>query len=167
MATPDVIARPADAVVGGETLEAVGGFPGLETLDAVGGFRGGERTKTLQPLEGFRLANRWPLSSFCAARGGDRKRAVANGGSLRHDCLAPRGRKRGSASDSKSLEGVPVAAQAPTGEQDLGSRRLRRSDLSSGGRRSARDRAEAGGSADIDTALEQIRDLGAMAGPKA
>ena len=145
-----------------ETPQPLEGFP-VETPQPLEGFP----VETPQPLEGFQVANRWPLSSVCAVRGGDGKRAVANGGSVWRERLAPRGRKRGSASDSKSLEGLPVAAQAPTGEQDLGNRRLRAPELSSGARRSARDRAEAGESADIDTALERIRDLGAMAGPKA
>lgn len=146
-------------------------------------------------LSGPKVAE--PLSSICAVTGGDAKRTVALGGEMAGDEAATaaegetdamrenvekpsvsgewdgrdsnprRGDYESQASDSKSLDGVSVAAQPSAGEQDLGSRRLRRSDLSSGGRRSARDRAEAGESADIDTALERIRDLGAMAGPQA
>ena len=146
-------------------------------------------------LSGPKVAE--PLSSICAVTGGDAKRSMALRGEMAGDGAASaaegetndmreniektsvsgewdgrdsnpgRGDYESQASDSKSLDGVSVAAQPSAGEQDLGSRRLRAPDLSSGPRRSARERSEAGESADIDTALERIRDLGAMAGPQA
>lgn len=146
-------------------------------------------------LSGPKVAE--PLSSICAVPCGDAKRSMALRGEMAGDGAASaaegeteamreniektsvsdewdgrdsnpgRGDYESQSSDSKSLDGVSVAAQPSAGEQDLGSRRLRAPDLSSGTRRSARERSEAGESADIDTALERIRDLGAMAGPQA